>query len=105
MSQKLRSEDVEVEMEDNGDSNSSVGGGVKGVVAVLDDGQEMDRCSCDLVKVSSVLKYCLRMCVPPPTLPVPVQQNVFKSVARNTSITLEASVSHPSVLVAYTQLS
>lgn len=47
--------DVELEGGENGGSNSSVGGGVRGVVAVLDDGQEMDRCSCDLVKVSYIL--------------------------------------------------
>lgn len=49
--QELMSEDLEkTEMEEHGGSNSSV----RGVVAVLDDGQEMDRCSCDLVKVSCV---------------------------------------------------
>ena len=42
-------------MEEHGGSNSSV----RGVVAVLDDGQEMDRCSCDLVKVSCVLNIYL----------------------------------------------
>eukprot|EP00752_Nemacystus_decipiens_P004957 g4510.t1 len=47
---ELLDEDLEVEAAKNGGSNSSVGGGVRGVVAVLDDGQEMDRFSCDLVK-------------------------------------------------------
>lgn len=40
------------ENEDGGSVGSSVGSGVRGVVAVLDDGHEMDPCSCDLVKVS-----------------------------------------------------
>lgn len=50
---ELELEDLEeLEVEEEGRSSSSVAGGVRGVVAVLDDGQEMDRCSCDLVKVS-----------------------------------------------------
>ena len=52
--QEVLSEDLEPEVGEKGGSNSSVGGGVRGVVAVLDDGHEMDRCSCDLVKVSCV---------------------------------------------------
>lgn len=95
--QEVPSEDLELDVGGNGGSSSSIGGGVRGVVAVLDDGQEMDRCSCDLVKVSFyglnmladplrenyvlhpwvkarailrsvVLKYVLR-----PALPIPVQ--------------------------------
>ena len=56
VAQELRGEDVEElqEVEGSGGSSGSVGGGVRGVVAVLDDGQEMDRFSCDLVKVSDV---------------------------------------------------
>ncbi|CAM9255225.1 unnamed protein product [Ectocarpus sp. 6 AP-2014] len=41
------------ENEDGGSVGSSVGSGVRGVVAVLDDGHEMDPCSCDLVKAST----------------------------------------------------
>lgn len=44
------SKDAELEVGDRR-GTSAVGGGVRGVVAVLDDGQEMDRFSCDLVKV------------------------------------------------------
>lgn len=51
------SDDFELEAQEiaGGRSSSVVGGGVRGIVAILDEGQEMDRCSCDLVKVSLVL--------------------------------------------------
>ncbi|CAM9134053.1 unnamed protein product [Ectocarpus sp. 12 AP-2014] len=42
-----------VEDEGGGSVGSRVGSGVRGVVAVLDDGHEMDPCSCDLVKAST----------------------------------------------------
>lgn len=47
-----------VENEGVGSVDSSVGSGVRGVVAVLDDGHEMDPCSCDLVKVSVSFSRC-----------------------------------------------
>lgn len=49
-----RSIDLKLEMGARGRRGSGSGGS-RGVVAVLDDGQEMDRCSCDLVKVSHVV--------------------------------------------------
>lgn len=48
------SDDLELKAQESGGSNVG-GGGVRSIVAVLDDGQEMDRCSCDLVKVSLIL--------------------------------------------------
>lgn len=36
---------------ERGDDEGGGRGGGRGVIAVLDDGHEMDQCSCDLVKV------------------------------------------------------
>ncbi|CAM9464399.1 unnamed protein product [Scytosiphon promiscuus] len=46
-------EDFELEAGGSTCSSTTTVGGLRGVVAVLDDGQEMDRCSCDLVKAST----------------------------------------------------
>lgn len=53
-------ENTAAEENENDAAGSRAVGGGRGVVAVLDDGHEMDRCSCDLVKVlPSILSLLL----------------------------------------------